>query len=56
MPWENPNAGMLGDNTGYKVKTRDGTEKEEYGYAFDALTVRWSDIRDVSIIVRVVAE
>ena len=56
VPWENPNVGMLGGSTGYKVKTQDGTEKEEYGYALDALTVRWSDLKDVSVIVRVVAE
>ena len=55
-PWENPNAGLLVDSSGYRVKTQDGTAKEEFGYALDALTVRWSDIKDVSIILSVIAE
>jgi len=51
MPWKNPSGmTMTGVDTGYKVRTRDGTEKEEYGFALDALTVRWSDIADVLII------
>jgi len=51
VPWEDFSSySRLGGNTGYTVRTRNGEEKEEYGFFQDALTVRWSDISDVFII------
>ena len=51
MPWEKLSLfTSLGGNDGYKVRTRNGEEKEEYGFAQDALTVRWSDIANKNFI------
>jgi len=50
-PWEKLSPyTSLGGNDGYKVRTRNGEEKEEYGFAQDALTVRWSDIANKNFI------
>ena len=46
-----PSENLYGGNTGYKVRAPNGIEKKESsGMARDALTVRWSDIADVLII------